>query len=84
MSTDQTRIDALEQRLSQVQHDLDAATAHNQRLVQTLREARDQIVTLKDEVDKLAEPPAGTASTSRRSTTAASTSSAADASCASA
>ena len=59
MSTDQTRIDALEQRLTQVQHDLDAATAHNQRLVQTLREARDQIVTLKDEVDKLAEPPSG-------------------------
>lgn len=39
--------------------ELDAAMAHNRRLSNTLREARDQILTLKAEVDKLAQPPAG-------------------------
>ncbi len=34
-------------------------TAQNERLAQTLREARDQIMTLKEEVDRLAQPPAG-------------------------
>ena len=36
-----------------------AVTAQNERLAQTLREARDQIMTLKEEVDRLAQPPAG-------------------------
>ena len=31
----------------------------NERLAQTLRDARDQITTLKEEVDRLAQPPAG-------------------------
>ena len=35
------------------------STAQNQRLAATLREARDQIVTLKEEVDRLAQPPSG-------------------------
>ncbi|MET9404170.1 proteasome ATPase, partial [Kitasatospora sp. NPDC002965] len=34
-------------------------TAQNERLASTLREARDQIVALKEEVDRLAQPPAG-------------------------
>ncbi len=38
--------------------ELNAALAHNRRLSNTLREARDQILTLKAEVDKLAQPPA--------------------------
>ena len=48
-----------DQRLSALQAELAAAAAQNQRLVATLREARDQIVTLKEEVDRLAEPPSG-------------------------
>jgi proteasome-associated ATPase len=53
---DSRRID---ERLSQVQAELGAATAQNDRLVSTLREARDQIVALKEEVDRLAQPPSG-------------------------
>ena len=34
-------------------------TAQNERLAATLREARDQIVALKEEVDRLAQPPSG-------------------------
>jgi proteasome-associated ATPase len=34
-------------------------TAQNERLAGTLREARDQIMTLKEEVDRLAQPPTG-------------------------
>ena len=34
-------------------------TAQNERLAGTLREARDQILKLKEEVDRLAQPPAG-------------------------
>jgi proteasome-associated ATPase len=48
-----------DQRVSALQAELAAAAAQNQRLVSTLREARDQIVTLKEEVDRLAEPPSG-------------------------
>ena len=33
--------------------------SQNERLAQTLREARDQITKLKEEVDRLAQPPAG-------------------------
>ncbi len=50
---------AIEQRLSDTQRSLSAVTTQNERLAQTLREARDQIVTLKEEVDRLAQPPAG-------------------------
>jgi proteasome-associated ATPase len=46
-------------RLSALQAELAAAQAQNERLVSTLREARDQIVALKEEVDRLAEPPSG-------------------------
>ena len=34
-------------------------TSQNERLAGTLREARDQITKLKEEVDRLAQPPAG-------------------------
>ncbi|KQY64475.1 MULTISPECIES: proteasome ATPase [unclassified Nocardioides] len=50
---------ALEQRLIDTQRSLAAVTSQNERLAQTLREARDQILTLKEEVDRLAQPPAG-------------------------
>ncbi len=46
------QIVALEDRLA-------ATDRHNERLGATLREARDQIVNLKEEVDRLAQPPTG-------------------------
>lgn len=49
----------LELRLADTQRSLSAVTAQNERLAQTLREARDQITKLKEEVDRLAQPPAG-------------------------
>jgi proteasome-associated ATPase len=50
---------ALEERVSDLQTNLAAVTTQNERLVSTLKEARDQIVALKEEVDRLAQPPAG-------------------------
>lgn len=47
------------ERVSDLQARLSAANSQNERLGQTLREAREQIVTLKEEVDRLAEPPTG-------------------------
>nr|WP_211349192.1 proteasome ATPase [Nocardioides litoris] len=49
----------LELRLADTQRSLAAVTSQNERLAQTLREARDQITKLKEEVDRLAQPPAG-------------------------
>ncbi|MGO4257040.1 proteasome ATPase [Marmoricola sp. RAF53] len=49
----------LEQRLIDTQRSLAAVTAQNERLAGTLRDARDQIMTLKEEVDRLAQPPTG-------------------------
>ena len=46
-----------EERLRVLESELAAAQAHNGRLVTTLRDAREQIVALKAEVDRLAEPP---------------------------
>ncbi|MGI9197169.1 MAG: proteasome ATPase [Candidatus Nanopelagicales bacterium] len=47
----------LEERLRVVESELAAAQSHNGRLVATLRDAREQIVALKAEIDRLAEPP---------------------------
>jgi proteasome-associated ATPase len=49
----------LEARLSETQRSLAAVTAQNERLASTLRDARDQILKLREEVDRLAQPPAG-------------------------
>ena len=49
----------LEERLSETQSRLRALVGQNEKLVGTLREARDQVVALKEEVDKLAQPPSG-------------------------
>jgi len=58
--TDSPRhVRALEERLADVQANLAAVTMQNERLVTTLKDARDQIVALKEEVDRLAQPPAG-------------------------
>ncbi|HEX9538802.1 MAG TPA: proteasome ATPase [Streptosporangiaceae bacterium] len=49
----------LEDRLRETEASLATVTGQNQRLADTLREARDQIVALKEEVDRLAQPPSG-------------------------
>lgn len=45
--------------LNHLRGELAAQKDHNDRLINTLRDAREQIVTLKAEVDRLAEPPSG-------------------------
>ncbi|WP_137123005.1 proteasome ATPase [Segeticoccus rhizosphaerae] len=47
----------LENRVLHLQSSLGTVSAQNERLVRTLKEAREQIVTLKEEVDRLAQPP---------------------------
>src|SRR5579859_4540634 len=49
----------VEERLAQTEAALAGLTGQNERLTATLREARDQIVALKEEVDRLAQPPSG-------------------------
>ncbi len=49
----------LEDRLRETESSLNGVTTQNERLAATLREARDQIVALKEEVDRLAQPPSG-------------------------
>ncbi len=49
----------LEERLAAAQAQIQRLSEQNGRLVSTLREAREQIVTLKEEIDKLAQPPSG-------------------------
>jgi proteasome-associated ATPase len=53
------RLRNLEDRLSHLQSSLASVTAQNERLARTLKDAREQIVTLKAEVDRLAQPPSG-------------------------
>jgi len=52
-------VKALEDRLSETQASLAQASGQNDRLVSTLKEARDQILALKEEVERLAQPPSG-------------------------
>src|ERR1700683_1540339 len=49
----------LEDRLHETEGSLNGVTAQNERLAATLREARDRIVALKEEGDRLAQPPSG-------------------------
>ncbi len=57
--TRQARLRALEERLAAKELELAAAATKNDRLASTLREARDQIIALKEEIDRLAQPPSG-------------------------
>ena len=50
---------ALEESLAKAQAGLAGVSGQNDRLVGTLREARSQVVALKDEVERLAQPPSG-------------------------
>ncbi len=49
----------LEERLSEAQTSVAGLSGQNDRLVATLKEAREQIIALKEEVDRLAQPPSG-------------------------
>ncbi|MEA2498408.1 MAG: proteasome-associated ATPase [Actinomycetota bacterium] len=51
------QIHNLEKRLASTSDDLQKAQENNERLASTLREARDQIVALREEVEKLSQPP---------------------------
>ena len=59
LSDSPRQVRALEERLRDAQVNLAAVSSQNERLAGTLREARDQIVALKEEVDRLAQPPSG-------------------------
>jgi proteasome-associated ATPase len=50
---------ALEDRLAESHSRVATLTERNDRLAQTLREARDQMIGLKEEMDRLAQPPSG-------------------------
>ncbi|HKY14473.1 MAG TPA: proteasome ATPase [Microthrixaceae bacterium] len=52
------RVRTLEERLLETKGQLAQAVAQNEKLSYTLREARDHIQALRDEVDKLTQPPA--------------------------
>ncbi|MFA7323581.1 MAG: proteasome ATPase [Candidatus Nanopelagicales bacterium] len=58
-SPEASRVIALESALNRLRTDLMAQKDHNSRLIETLRDARGQIVSLKEEIDRLAQPPAG-------------------------
>ncbi|MGH3428829.1 MAG: proteasome ATPase, partial [Mycobacteriales bacterium] len=48
-----------EERLAAAQDNVAKLTNQNEKLAATLRQARDQIVTIKEEIDRLAAPPSG-------------------------
>jgi proteasome-associated ATPase len=52
------RVRTLEERLLETKGQLAQAVSQNEKLSYTLREARDHISALRDEVDKLTQPPA--------------------------
>jgi proteasome-associated ATPase len=53
------RVRILEERLLEVKGQLARALSQNDRLASTLREARDRIASLREEVEKLSSPPSG-------------------------
>ena len=53
------QIHLLEKRLAETSAELTKTRDNNSKLAETLREARDQLVALKEEVDKLSQPPSG-------------------------
>ena len=53
------RVRTLEERLLETKGQLAQAVSQNEKLSYTLREAREHIATLRDEVDKLTQPPSG-------------------------
>jgi proteasome-associated ATPase len=58
-SYNEDRVRILEERVAHLQRELAGVTSHGDKVTQTLRDARDQIVALKAEIDRLAQPPSG-------------------------
>ncbi len=54
---DPVRVRELEHRVASLQASMSTLSSQNERLVRTLKDARQQIVNLKSEVDRLAQPP---------------------------
>ncbi|MCW2497110.1 proteasome ATPase, partial [Jatrophihabitans sp.] len=50
---------AIEDRLAESQARIAGLNDRNERLAQTLREAKEQMISLKEEIDRLAQPPSG-------------------------
>jgi len=59
LSDSPRQVRQLEERLTEAQTNLTGVVGQNERLVATLKEAREQILALKEEVDRLAQPPSG-------------------------
>jgi proteasome-associated ATPase len=59
LSESPRQLRALEDRLLEAQARVASLTDRNERLADTLRDARDQLVALKEEIDRLAQPPSG-------------------------
>jgi proteasome-associated ATPase len=55
--SDEVRLRLLQDEVSRLRTEVGRIRSHNERLGDTLREAREQIVTLRSEVDRLAQPP---------------------------
>jgi len=53
------QIRGLEDRLIETQARVASLTDRNERLADTLRDAREQLLALKEEIDRLAQPPSG-------------------------
>lgn len=53
------RVELLEGQVSELRKELQSATSANDRLTQTLREAREQLVAIRSEVERLSIPPSG-------------------------
>ena len=51
------RVRTLEEKLLETKGELARAVSQNEKLTYTLREAREHIATLREEVDKLTQPP---------------------------
>src|SRR5918995_4195309 len=51
------QIHALEKKLAETSAELERSRDNNERMASTLREARDQLGTLKEEIEKLNQPP---------------------------
>ena len=59
LSESPRQLRSLEDRLLEAQARVASLTDRNERLADTLRDARDQLVALKEEIDRLAQPPSG-------------------------
>ncbi|HEX2902923.1 MAG TPA: proteasome ATPase [Jatrophihabitans sp.] len=59
LSESPRQLRTLEDRLLEAQARVASLTDRNERLADTLRDARDQLVALKEEIDRLAQPPSG-------------------------